>query len=250
MLRRLESRRECGPLSDRPQEVSEGSIDGAPAADKAPGALPRWRESAKRRGARSTRSRRCAVKRAAVGGRMTERWSGRARGGGGDTPLRGRSRSRRAAGFPRSPAGSLQKGCSRRVLVVRTSVVEVDSRHLGDATEVSRKAQRGRSVERHGRRPVWTRPGDVPLAEGCQKAVSGSPRASWSSESHAEMRERFDGAGRESGRAGGTQTASRTRSRRKPAGVSLERETGRPACLMIEPIESMEGAWSLEPEGP
>jgi hypothetical protein len=64
----------------------------------------------KRRGARSTRSRRCAVKRAAVGGRMTERRSGRARGRRWRHLSRKRSRSRRAAGFPTLPGGQSPKG--------------------------------------------------------------------------------------------------------------------------------------------
>jgi len=52
-----------------------------------------------------------------------------------------------AGGFPTANEGS-PKVVLLRVLVTRTSVVETNSRHLGDARKWSRKAKTSRSVER------------------------------------------------------------------------------------------------------
>ena len=109
-----------------PREMSEGSNrQRHPSAEKA-GAPPpparsacdvRQLAAAEERGGRRTRSRRRAVKREAVGGRMTARWSGAARSQKAKAPGRRRSRGRTSAGFPRRSAGSLRKRCFRRVLV-------------------------------------------------------------------------------------------------------------------------------------
>jgi hypothetical protein len=120
----------------------------------------------RRRGCRAIRSRSRAVKRAAVGGWMTARWSGVFHERPAETP---RSQDPRAGGrrfYPRQSTRS-PKVVLLRVLVSRTSVVETDSRHLDDARMSSREGRRAAaSSDGEGCRP-WTGSTAVHLAEGC-----------------------------------------------------------------------------------
>jgi hypothetical protein len=122
------------------REVSEGSIDGAAArADKAAALSPTPRERANQGGRREARSRRRAVKRAAVGGRMTARWSGVFLGDA-ETRVRGGSGRRTSAGFPTALGGQSPKVGFLRVLVTRNVGCRNGSR--GTLTPPPRKAAR------------------------------------------------------------------------------------------------------------
>lgn len=99
----------AAPQPVAPGEVSEGSTDGAAARLTRPQrsslpsrAHPRWAAVER------PRSRQRAVKRAAVGGRMTARWSGVFLGAA-ETPVPGGSGSERRRVFPRRSAGSLRR---------------------------------------------------------------------------------------------------------------------------------------------
>jgi hypothetical protein len=94
--------------ASRPKrEVSEGSTDGAAARLTRPqrSSLPRARAMG---GSRRTRSRQRAVKRAAVGGRMTARWSGVFLDVA-ETPSQEDLKGERRRVFPRRSAGSLRR---------------------------------------------------------------------------------------------------------------------------------------------
>ena len=69
------------------------------------------------------------------------------------TPRARRTSKRTPAGFPTALCGQSPKRVfSRRVLVSETSVVEADSKHLGDASKESREALRGAHRQATGRR--------------------------------------------------------------------------------------------------
>jgi hypothetical protein len=108
-------------------------------ADKAAALSPTPREGADQGGSREARSRRRAVKRAAVGGRMTARWSGVFLGNA-ETRVRGGSERRTSAGFPTALGGQSPKVGFRRVLVTRNIGCRNGSR--GTLTPPPRKAAR------------------------------------------------------------------------------------------------------------
>jgi len=75
---------------------------------------------------------------------MTARWSGVLPESQRQRGARGGSRSGTPAGLPTALGGQSPKRVFlRRVLVSETSVVEADSKHLGDASKESREALRG-----------------------------------------------------------------------------------------------------------
>ena len=122
----------------RPREVSEGSTRRGYRKPTKLRCFTPPRAKAHERGSRSARSRHRAVKRGAVGGRMTARWSGVARGNASARRVRGPTgdleveRRRVSHGARRqSPKVVFRHGCSWR----ETSVVETDSRHLDAVTE-------------------------------------------------------------------------------------------------------------------
>jgi hypothetical protein len=150
------SRRETGALARSSFQSPTGRQRARPAkreaADNAAALLPAPRESAGAAASRP-RSRRRAVKHGAVGGRMTARWSGVLHERRRRRCVRGGSRSGTPAGFPTAPCGQSPKRVFlRRVLVSETSVVEADSKHLGDASKESREALRGAHRQATGRR--------------------------------------------------------------------------------------------------
>jgi hypothetical protein len=133
-------------------EASEGSTGEASSSRKSCCALPAPRESA---GAAASRPEAGDVpsKHGAVGGRMTARWSGVLHERRRRRRARGGSRSGTSAGFPTALCGQSPKRVFlRRVLVSETSVVEADSKHLGDASKESREALRGAHRQATGRR--------------------------------------------------------------------------------------------------
>jgi hypothetical protein len=137
---------------------------GCPLADKA-AAAPHGPAKARPR-LPGDQSRLRAVKRATVGGWMTARWSGVFHEGSAETP---RSQDPQL-GRRRVSHGNRQRSPKvvlLRVLVTRTSVVETNSRHLGDARKWSREAKRAATPsDGEGCRP-WTGSTAVHLAEGC-----------------------------------------------------------------------------------
>jgi hypothetical protein len=146
-----------------------GTNGEAPRSRKSCRALPALRASAGDN-AGSYRSRRRAVKHAAVGGRMTARWSGVYHERRPDRPGSWRISNLSAGGFPTALGGeSPKKVFSRRVLVSETSVVEADSKHRGGASKESREASRGAHRRATGRREAWTRPVVIHFAQRCQR---------------------------------------------------------------------------------
>jgi hypothetical protein len=136
----------------------------------------------------STRSRLCAVKHGAVGGRMTARWSGVFRGrsaraldsGGG-------SRSGTPAVSSTALGGQSPKRVFlRRVLVSETSVVETDSKHRGGAPEESREASRGAHRRATGRRETRTGPIVIHFAQRCDGSQAPKGRSGPSVDASSE----------------------------------------------------------------
>jgi len=162
----IEERSACAPVSSRRKRRQRYERRGA-RSRKSCRALPPPRASAGAAAA-TYRSRRRAVKHAAVGGRMTARWSGVSHERRPDGLDRGGSRSLAPAGFPTALGGqSPKKVFSRRVLVSETSVVETDSKHPGGASKESREASRGAHRLATGSREARTGPIVIYFAQRC-----------------------------------------------------------------------------------
>jgi hypothetical protein len=155
------------------REVSEGSFDGAVAR---PTRQQRSSLPARKRdqgGSRRARSRQRAVKRAAVGGRMTARWSGVY------FDARGNAASRwiwkaNAGGFSHgarqtASEGDVSTGARDEDVGCRNG----NSRHLGAAPEERRKASRG---QRHRATEEATDPDGVSRHPPRGKGAPGTPR--------------------------------------------------------------------------
>jgi hypothetical protein len=98
------------PFSASRQEVSEGSTRRSCRRLTRPRRSSATVRASAKRGSRSTRSLRRAVKHGAVGGWMTARWSSAVLGRTAETPDSGsRSRCRTPAGFPTARGGQSPK---------------------------------------------------------------------------------------------------------------------------------------------
>jgi hypothetical protein len=139
-LLRQPSRR---PSRERCQRVP---IDGAAARLTRPQRSTPPGAKVNQGGSRGTRSRQRAVKRAAVGGRMTARWSG-VFSGDAETRARRGSGSRTPAGLPTALGRQPPKGKSRRVLVTRN--VGCRNGFRGTLVPPPRKAARPHEGWRH-----------------------------------------------------------------------------------------------------
>jgi len=131
---------------------------------------------------------------------MTARWSGVFPERSGNVAKTERISKANAGGFPQVLGGQSPKRVFLlRVLVTRTSVVEMSSKHLGDAPKECRKAREVSGAVRQQapltravakqqrRRPTWTGPEVILQAKRCSDGIrSASAKASPTSDLGAQ----------------------------------------------------------------